>query len=658
MRKYEICMLCDRFDIGGAETHILTLSNALCDLGHHVTLLTAGGAFCQHLRKEVRVIHFPFLSPMRHPLLLPRLFRFLKKERFDVLHAHTRRTAFFCRLLSPRRTVVTAHWVFATSFPKKQLSFWGYRTLAVSEDIKGYLCRFYRLPQKQIQVTVNGIDHLQFMPAERHGVTKICLCSRLDADRADAAFALLRAAAVLSDTHVFTLTVIGDGDAMSSLRRLAAELSEKHPRFRLSLAGARTDVAPFLAECDIFVGVSRAALEAMAAGCTVVLAGNEGYLSVFDPKNAEDAERSNFCCRGARPVSEKLLTQDLKTLLNLSREDRSALGKQSRDYVLQHYSVSRMTSDALSCYASCIKRKAVLCGYYGAGNVGDELLRVAITARLKKEGYAQVLPLSRRVLSLPAMCAVLGRYDFFLGGGNLLQDATSRRSLSFYLFWLSSAQKRGCRTALISAGIGPLSEKGKERVRPFLKATDTVECRTRADLRAASSLGARQAVYRSDAVLALPLPRLCPAACRVMLAFRAPDRANADFLYTVARHMKKHFADRCFFFAMHPSDARFGKRLAKKFDLPFLSGDAGVFLGALSKCGLVVGDRLHAGICAFGMGIPFFLDGQDEKCAHFLEDVKKAAKNGGFCGDIREDAPKHIPDNADMKEARLTLVTP
>ena len=112
-----------------------------------------------------------------------------------------------------------------------------------------------------------------------------------------------------------------------------------------------------------------------------------------------------------------------------------------------------------------------------------------------------------------------------------------------------------------------------------------------------------------------------------------------------------------FLFAMHPSDRAFSKRCAKELAIPYRTGNAEDFLQALRECRLLLGDRLHAGICALGMEIPFFLDGQDEKCARFLSDVKKAAENGGFCGDIRKGLPKEVPDHKGMRAAKERMLS-
>lgn len=40
------------------------------------------------------------------------------------------------------------------------------------------------------------------------------------------------------------------------------------------------------------------------------------------------------------------------------------------------------------------------------------------------------------------------------GGGSLMQDVTSRRSLWFYLYTLDAAKRRGCKVMMYGCGIG------------------------------------------------------------------------------------------------------------------------------------------------------------------------------------------------------------
>ncbi len=64
------------------------------------------------------------------------------------------------------------------------------------------------------------------------------------------------------------------------------------------MTGPRTDINEIIAAGDVFVNVSRSALEAMASEKPVILAGNEGYIGLLSSENMEAARESNFCCRG------------------------------------------------------------------------------------------------------------------------------------------------------------------------------------------------------------------------------------------------------------------------------------------------------------------------------------------------------------------------
>lgn len=73
---------------------------------------------------------------------------------------------------------------------------------------------------------------------------------------------------------------------------------------------------------DIFVGVSRAALEAMSAEKPVIVAGNEGYIGIFNNDKLETSQENNFCCRGCEMSSNELLIRDVIRLIQLSDDEK------------------------------------------------------------------------------------------------------------------------------------------------------------------------------------------------------------------------------------------------------------------------------------------------------------------------------------------------
>ena len=623
-----ICFLTTSFDIGGAETHILTLAEALTRKGHRVCVISAGGVYEKRAEGAFRHITLPLNKKRRMLYSLIRLKGIFRRERFDVIHSHARYPSFLCKLLGVR-FVSTAHWVFNSRFPLGALTFWGDGTLAVSEDIRLYLEKEYGV-RENVLVTVNGIDDERFYTdKEEDGVYRICHASRLDGDRSLAAFLLCEAAEMLYPFYSFSVTIVGDGGDFKAIKKRAEEVNARAGRAVIHLIGASDAVEEYVASADIFVGVSRAALEGMAAECAVILAGNEGYLSVFSPQKSEAAEKTNFCCRGSAQMSTEALARDLTSLLSLPKETLHALGKANRAYVQKHYSAEKMASDALALYKKAMKKKAVLLGYYGYSNVGDTLMHRALTLRLRREGYAEVLTLSQKKFSLSSLYAIYRGYDFFLGGGNLLQDESSYRSLWFYLSLTRFALKRGSRVSLLSSGFGPLSAKGERAVRSVLSRAALVECRTSGDCAYAKSLGALNVISGHDAVLDLPLGVANGEKRHILLAFRTPKNNDERLrLFSFFLHLRRMYGEkRLLFFAMHPRDAGYLKKVSSLLESPFKEGSVDDFLFALKGSLSVYADRLHAGVCALKVGVPAFLMRGDEKAERFAFDVSVCAES-------------------------------
>ncbi|MGL5034292.1 MAG: polysaccharide pyruvyl transferase CsaB, partial [Microcystaceae cyanobacterium] len=114
--------------------------------------------------------------------------------------------------------------------------------------------------------------------------------------------------------------------------------------------------------------------------------------------------------------------------------------------------------------------RAVICGYYGQGNGGDEALLVSLLQILPSEIEAIVLSAnpqqtqqSYAVQSCPnrswsQVFTVLRQSDIFIwGGGSLMQDVTSLNSALYYGGLMAIAQLLGLKTIALAQGIGPLN---------------------------------------------------------------------------------------------------------------------------------------------------------------------------------------------------------
>lgn len=138
--------------------------------------------------------------------------------------------------------------------------------------------------------------------------------------------------------------------------------------------------------------------------------------------------------------------------------------------------------------------RAVLCGYYGKGNGGDEALLATLLQMLPDSVTPVVLSgnssqtrqrygvqAGDRMSALRVFQA-LQRSDVFIwGGGSLIQDATSAISPLYYVGLMGLAQRLGLKTIAWAQGIGPLNrEFTRKTARQAFAGCDAVSVRDRA----------------------------------------------------------------------------------------------------------------------------------------------------------------------------------
>ena len=115
------------------------------------------------------------------------------------------------------------------------------------------------------------------------------------------------------------------------------------------------------------------------------------------------------------------------------------------------------------------KIRAVLCGYYGKGNGGDEALLATLLQMLPDyvtpvvlsgnpdETQQRYLVETCDRMNFSSVTKTLRQSDAFIwGGGSLIQDATSAISPLYYGGIMTLAQQQGLKTIAWAQGIGPI----------------------------------------------------------------------------------------------------------------------------------------------------------------------------------------------------------
>ncbi len=678
--KRTILMATMGMDIGGAETHIVELSKELNRRGYRVIVASNGGVYVPELEQAgIECVSVPMNRRSPWPMLqsLVKMRRLIKKERPDVVHAHARIPGFLCGILHKFMHfpfVTTAHWVFDTGGILGKLTNWGERTIAVSDDIKAYLWDNYGIPGEHVTVTINGIDTEKFSPTVSGAEVRrelnippdaVCVSSvsRLDDSRAFAARCLIDIAPQLAQRFPgLHLLIAGGGDVYDELKAKADAVNAQVGYEMLHLPGARTDINEIVAAGDVFVGVSRAALEAMAGGKAVIIAGNEGYHGIFGPEKLDEAMLGNFCCRGLPACTPEGLLADLTELLQSGPAVWAAQGAYNRQVIFDHYSVARMAEDALTAYRQVWRKKtAVISGYYGYHNLGDDAILLSIRRRLAVlSDDVELVALSnapdstlkeydvkavQRFQPMQVRKAIKNADLLISGGGSLLQDRTSTRSLMYYLSVIRMALHYKKPVMLYANGIGPVSKsKNRRRVQAVVSKADCITLRDADSLQELEQMGVRSDAMTVTADPVFTLNGIAPDAAREILT-AAGIPTDRPILAVSMRQSGKiaqavpelaRFCDEAakthtvlFILMQTPADSAVTEEIRSRMSAPSYvletPGKPETMMGVIGLCNLVFSMRLHTVIFAAKQRVPVMGLVYDPKVASYLDLLRMPA---------------------------------
>ncbi len=540
----KILMALMGLEIGGAETHVVELSKALKDMGHEIVVASNGGVYQRELVENgIRHVKIPLHS--KKPSCFFKSYFSLKKlfdeENFDIVHAHARIPAYVCGLLAKRysfRYVTTAHWVFKITPLWKRLANWGEKTIAVSDDIKEYLIKNYGVWSDNISTTINGIDTKKFSKevdwsdikkefSLSDGAYRILYVSRMDASRSAVAYMVASAMPeILKIKPNAELVIVGDGDDFARLKAHVDKINLSLGKDVIKLTGARVDINKFVASSDAFVGVSRSALEAMAAGVPVIIAGNEGYIGIFGEDKFKVSYDTNYCCRGCEEATNELVLRDLTKIVTMSDDELRTVSEYNKGVIEKYYSAYAMAKDYDDMYKTLTplrhykNSEIIINGYYGYDNIGDDALLQAMLEQMRSlypDKRITVLSSKPRETSGRYLVRSIYRYNilkiyremkraslFISGGGSLLQDVTSTKSLVYYTALLRLAKRLGLKTAVYANGFGPITKaKNIAKVKNVLSDADFLSMREPSSAEAVRTLIEKDISVSADPAFSL-----------------------------------------------------------------------------------------------------------------------------------------------------------
>ena len=199
--------------------------------------------------------------------------------------------------------------------------------------------------------------------------------------------------------------------------------------------------------------------------------------------------------------------------------------------------------------------KYIVSGYIGFDNFGDEAIAHVLSKKLKSEGAEKITLIS----SNPEKTALLhgvdscGMFKFLpslfdadvliSGGGSLLQDVTSLKSLLYYLGLIYTALVLGKKVRIFSQGIGPINSKiGKILTKFALKKAEKITVRDSKSQELLTDWGIKSELVK-DPIFELELPNKQKKGT-VGIQLRNFEGVNEDFLEKLSEEISKRFYDK------------------------------------------------------------------------------------------------------------------
>lgn len=671
-------------DVGGAKTHVLSLLAGLNKTETVHLICFTEGPFAD----EARQLGIPTTVIADSSLLRTgkRILAMIRHDGYQVIHCHGARANMMGMLLRKKAgvpVISTIHSDYRLDYlgrPMAALTYGNINKIAlrrfdawvgVSAGMTDLLISRGFDPQR-VYTLYNGVDFSrqpEIVPRDAYlksiglsveeDTVVFGIAARINPVK-DMTTLIRAFAAAVEECPNIRLVIAGDGEQEAEIRALARELC---PSGTVCFAGWVQQIDSFYNALDVNVLTSLsetfpyALTEGARMHCATIASRVGGVPYLID-------DGFNGLLFEPRDVAK--LTSHMVYFAR-HREERLAMGEKLYEKARRDFSLEAMVSKQESIYETIIRRAkrpaglrdgVVICGAYGKGNSGDNAILNAIVEQLHHiDPDLPITALSRDPMETKLCAGIDAVYTFSVfkigrllrrtklyisGGGTLMQDATSTRSLLYYLFSIRQAHRCGCKVMLYGCGIGPISkERNQKRTAKVLnRYVNIISVRDRYSIETLEQLGVTEPEIHlnADPALLIDPPDtdelrsylrrsgLVEGKSYVMIALRPWDGFTEKIgaFAAAAEYLHREYGLIPLLYAMEPArDEAAVKAVAEKIHCPHLVLSAGTngaeILALVRRMSLVISMRLHTLIFASGQGVPVVGIVYDPKVSGFLD---------------------------------------
>ena len=521
--------------------------------------------------------------------------------------------------------------------------------------MRRHLIKNSHVKAKDVFTTVNGINSELFsenvdteylyseFPLKKDTKKIVCVC-RMERVNCESMYALVRKAEALEKKlKNIQIVLVGDGEAYEELSEMAKEVNRKTKKNTVILTGARMDVNNIIMIADVFVGISRAALEAMTAGKLTVLTGSYGHAGVLRPKDFEANMKSNFTCRRQPHITDAKVFDAVTEAFLMKKAEKESITRELQSLVKENFSLKKMCDDAVKVYSELLSEiqisDIVLSGYYGFSNSGDDAILKMIIKEIRNYNESiGITILSNRPNDAKAIYNVnaVSRWNIFSiikvlkkskvfisGGGSVIQDVTSTKSLFYYLGLIMLAKSYNNKIMLYANGIGPIKhERNRKIAKNVLNKTDIITLREMDSKEFLDEMGVINPKISVTCDPVIGLEEISKEETETLLfrynlfgkkfaavslrSWKGAPLFEEEFIRAAKRLKKDTEIELVFIPLQHPDDVDFSRKIAAATDSVCIDKrlSAEMCIGIAKYSEFVIGMRLHMLIYSFVAGVP------------------------------------------------------
>lgn len=680
-------------DVGGAKTHVLSLLSGLKE-NHKIQLVCfMEGAFAQEAR-ELGIPTMVLTEGVRTSLGV--LTRLIREQGYEIIHCHGARANMFGSLLKSRLAlpvVTTVHSDYRLDYMGRPAAALTYGTInrfvlhrldywiGVSDTTTDMLIRRGFDPERVFTI-YNGVPFDGAAPAlnraeylRKYGVsadentTVFGIAARFDPVK-DLQTLLRAFAQAVKECPNIRLLIAGDGEQRQALEALAGQTC---PDGTVRFIGWQEDMRSFYNALDVNMLTSLsetfpyALTEGARQGCATISTRVGGVPALVE----HEINGFLFQPRDVQALTEYILRYARQPEL------RRQFGRRLYEKAKREFSLGATVERQTEIYRTILRRRkrqaerprdgVMICGAYGRGNGGDDTILSAIVAQLRKmDRDLPICVITRDPVETALENHVRGIYTFralkirremkktrlyLSGGGSLIQDATSSRSLWYYLSSIRGAKACGNQVMMFGCGIGPVRRAGNRRrtARTINRCVDAITLRDAESLRELERLGIQNIPVRLTADMAFLAQGASESeqqaydkACGLeeqgrylMLAPRPWPGAETcvPAFAQAALYAAQQYGLTPVLYAMEPGrDRELCEKIAHRIrqlggSCLLLSApkNSRLILGLVSRMQAVIAMRLHGLILAATRGVPFAGVAYDPKVSGFLDYIGQGA---------------------------------